>query len=359
MAHTTTSTPPRRSSATTLVPVARAAGKNEDHAAVLALLAGAFLLGILAMTAPTLLPYAGLGVVLLAGAATLGVTGMAYLTVAVASMLAAFVVRDLPARGPGLAAVVAAGFLAAFLHHARRPEFEAVVAREAALAEARDQVAARGELRLPTGWRAEVALHDPEDTAFARDYLLVAPPDGTGRIEAVLVVVAGDGRAGAGRALLLAGALNALLGTVSYPALLPAANAHLVRQGWPRGVASAAHVVLDPDSGRYWLSTAGQAPHAQFLAGSGRWSVPAVPGGSLLGVPNATYPVAEGRLTHGDALLLYTGRGAQGGAAVGLDRLLGEAERLVPRGFRGGVQALAERLGGEAEDRVLALLWRE
>ena len=43
---------------------------------------------------------------------------------------------------------------------------------------------------------------------------------------------------------------------------------------------------------------------------------------------------------------------------TGIDRLLGEAERLVPQGFAGGVERLVSRLSaGAADDRGLVLLW--
>ena len=70
-----------------------------------------------------------------------------------------------------------------------------------------------------------------------------------------------------------------------------------------------------------------------------------------------------GRLDRGDALLLYTdglvevpGRDLE----VGIDKLLGEAERLVPRGFRGGCDVLLERVAaGEGDDRGVVIVWRE
>jgi hypothetical protein len=66
----------------------------------------------------------------------------------------------------------------------------------------------------------------------------------------------------------------------------------------------------------------------------------------------------------GDALLLYTdgvveerGRDVE----VGLDRLLGAAEQLVPRGdFRGGAALLVDHVPARTDDdRAIVLLWRE
>jgi serine phosphatase RsbU (regulator of sigma subunit) len=64
----------------------------------------------------------------------------------------------------------------------------------------------------------------------------------------------------------------------------------------------------------------------------------------------------------GDALVLYTDGLVEiphRDLAVGIDKLLGEAERLVPRGFRGGADLLVRRVAGaSSDDRGLVLLWR-
>ena len=45
---------------------------------------------------------------------------------------------------------------------------------------------------------------------------------------------------------------------------------------------------------------------------------------------------------------------------VGIDKLLGEAERLVPRGFAGGGELLVSRVAGAStDDRGLVLIWRD
>lgn len=46
--------------------------------------------------------------------------------------------------------------------------------------------------------------------------------------------------------------------------------------------------------------------------------------------------------------------------AVGIDKLVGEAERLVRRGFRQGARLLIDRLAAaNNDDRALVLIWRE
>jgi serine phosphatase RsbU (regulator of sigma subunit) len=87
--------------------------------------------------------------------------------------------------------------------------------------------------------------------------------------------------------------------------------------------------------------------------------------GPLLGVlPKVSYPADEGVLRPGDALLLYTDgvvedRGRD--VDLGLDRLLGAAERLITRGdFTGAAAELVEGVPARNDDdRAVVLVWRE
>ena len=83
----------------------------------------------------------------------------------------------------------------------------------------------------------------------------------------------------------------------------------------------------------------------------------------MLGLlPDVDFGWVEGELRPYDALLLYTdgvvevpGRDL----AVGIDKLLGAAERLIPRGFDGGAVRLLQDVASTAtDDRALVLLWR-
>jgi len=236
---------------------------------------------------------------------------------------------------------------------------------EAMLVELRDLLRAQGEIpELPPTWQVEVSLRSAGGAAFAGDFVSssVTQSNGASRLELSLVDVSGKGVEAGTRALLLSGALGGLLGAVPPERFLMEANRYLLRQDWPEGFATALHVTLDLKSGEYALESAGHPPAVHFEAGSGQWRVSQVEG-PLLGVlPDVSYVQGRGMLGPGDALLLYTdglvevpGRDIE----VGLDRLLGAAERLVLRGFGGGAERLVDEVAaGALDDRALLLVWR-
>ena len=227
----------------------------------------------------------------------------------------------------------------------------------------RDRLQRQGQLpRLPRGWQAEAVLRPAGGGPFAGDFVVSSLTDGGRRLELTLVDVSGKGVEAGTRALLLSGALGGLLGSLHPQEYLPAANRYLDRQEWVEGFATAVHLVLDLVDGSFSVESAGHPPVAHFEAGTGRWRLLSCEGIVLGVVPEVTYVAEHGRLNRGDALLLYTdglvevpGREL----AVGIDKLLGEAERLVPRGFLGGGERLVEQVAGDStDDRGLVLIWR-
>ena len=232
---------------------------------------------------------------------------------------------------------------------------------EGVLVELRHRLEQQGRLpHLPAPWRAEATLRPAGGGPFAGDF--VAEPAGDGALEVVLVDVSGKGVAAGTRALLLSGALGGLLGAVPPGDFLPAANAYLDRQDWDEGFATAVHLWLDLADGRFAVDSAGHPPAAHFDAGTGRWSLVEAEGPALGLLPDVRYAPTAGRLEPGDALLLYTdglvevpGRDL----SLGIDKLLGEAERLVTRGFEGGGDVLVQRVAADSsDDRGLVLVWR-
>jgi serine phosphatase RsbU (regulator of sigma subunit) len=80
-------------------------------------------------------------------------------------------------------------------------------------------------------------------------------------------------------------------------------------------------------------------------------------------LPVVSYPPINGVLGHGDAMLLYTDglvETAERELSVGIDKLIGEAERLVTQGFRDGANYLLDRVMPDgSDDRALVVIWRE
>ena len=234
---------------------------------------------------------------------------------------------------------------------------------ESMLLELRDQLRRQGEVpELIGGWHADVAQRSAGGSTFGGDFLVSTLTDHGKRLELALVDVSGKGLDAGTRALLLSGALGGLLGAVAPERFLSAANEYLVRQEWDEGFATALHITIDLESGHYRLTSAGHPPAAHYSGGSGRWTL-VHQDGLVLGLqPDVQFAVAEGTLARFDALLLYTdglvevpGRDL----ALGIDRLLGAAEGLIPRGFEGGAELLVEAVAPVAsDDRAVVLIWR-
>lgn len=229
------------------------------------------------------------------------------------------------------------------------------------LLEVRDRLREQGVVPpLPPGWRVEVAIRSAGGAGFSGDFLVSSV--GPERVELALVDVSGKGADAGARALLLSGALGGLLGAVPPEQFLPAANDYLLRQQWDEGFATAVHLVVNLTSGGYRLQSAGHPPAAQFSAGTGYWTTSGASGPVLGVLRSASWRGDEGVLRRGDALLLFTdgvvevpGRDL----AVGIDRLLGEANRLVVSTFDGGAERLIDAVARDAsDDRAIVLLWR-
>ncbi|MCD0482760.1 PP2C family protein-serine/threonine phosphatase [Streptacidiphilus sp. ASG 303] len=217
---------------------------------------------------------------------------------------------------------------------------------------------------LPAGWHAEVALKPAGGQSFSGDFVVAARTGQDGSVlEAVVADVSGKGMDAGSRALLLSGAFGGLLGSLPPHDFLPAANGYLLRQEWEEGFATAVHLALDLDSGEYELLSAGHLPGMQMCAGAGRWEVKEAAEGPLLGIyDGAKFAGVRGRLDRGDVLMLCTdgmvevpGRDL----SEGMDRLMGEADRMVAGGFRGAAWRLIETVAKDVnDDRALLLVWR-
>ena len=239
------------------------------------------------------------------------------------------------------------------------------------LLELRQRLRVQGEVPpLPPGWGIEVELRPAYDSGMAGDFVAsrvheVDTPTGSHTVlDLVLVDVSGKGVHAGTRALLLSGALGGLLGAVPPGEFLAHANRYLLRQRWTEGFATAVYLRVDLRTGAYRVESAGHPPAAHLDAGSGTWKLS--PGrGPLLGVvPVVGHRPDTGVLRRGDAALLYSDgvvEDRQRDLEVGVDRLLGTAERLVPRGdYRGGAAFLVREVPTDTtDDRAVVMLWRE
>ena len=233
---------------------------------------------------------------------------------------------------------------------------------ESMLVDLRDRILSQGGVpELPGGWLAESALRSAGGTPFAGDFVVSTRPRHGTRVELAVVDVSGKGEQAGTRALLLSGAFGGLLGALPPEEFLPAANDYLLRQDWAEGFATAIHLSLDTATGEFEVRAAGHPPAAQLTAGTGRWIVHE-PEGPVLGlIEDAEFTVATGLLRPGDALLLYTDgmvETPRREIGLGIDRMLGQAERLLRGTFDGGADRLVESLGSENDDRALVLIHR-
>jgi hypothetical protein len=233
------------------------------------------------------------------------------------------------------------------------------------LVDLRDRLRALGRFpALPAGWHAESSIRPAYGDKFSGDFAVTSLSPDRGRLEVALVDLSGKGTRAGTRSLLFSGALGGLLGQVEPDRLLPAASRYLQRQGWSEGFASAVHVSVDLGSGEFTVGNAGHPAPFQFIAGSGRWLVHESVGGPVLGiVDGAPYPRRAGVIARGDALVLYTDgviESRRADLAVGIDRLMGSAERLITAGFQGGARRLSnEGKAGESDDRAVVMIWRD
>jgi hypothetical protein len=302
---------------------------------------------------------------ILAGGMLLWVRALRVLFAVVAVTTAYNVAAD--KAGPGIVAtIVVTAIFADVLARTRAKLGLQGLRGDQMLIELRDRIRAQGLLPpLGDGWGSDVVLRPAGGASFGGDFVVSACDGKT--LEVALVDVSGKGIDAGTRALLLSGAFGGLLGSVPRTEFLAACNAYLRRGRWSEGFVTAVHLSLDLNSGEYVIASAGHLPAVHFEAASGLWRITQARGivlgvvPDLRGVPTAS---EEGVLRPGDALILYTdGLVEAPGRDIdaGIDKLLGEADRLVTNGFRGGAGDLVtvmQRDVGSSDDCALVLIWR-
>lgn len=299
------------------------------------------------------------------GMNVLSIRQMLLLYIVVGFCLAVSLAGDRDMSVGRLGGIAVVGIVAAIvMFHAVRGQRLGVAATrgESMLIDLRDRLATQSRLPgLPSGWHAEAVMRSAGGASFSGDFIVAAKTHQGRMLEVVVVDVSGKGVNAGTRALLLSGAFGGLLGSLPPGDFLPAANEYLMRQEWGEGFATAVHLAVDLKTGEFEVRTAGHPPAVQFHAGAGRWSVHWTEGPVLGLIDAATYTVYSGRMSAGDVLLMYTDGLVETPTrdiAYGIDKLVGEAERLVQHGFVNGASRLVSSVDTESDDRALLLLHR-
>ncbi|WP_395107234.1 PP2C family protein-serine/threonine phosphatase [Actinomadura sp. SCN-SB] len=319
-------------------------------------------IGLISPVSRAWAPPSALVLTVLGGGLLLKVRSLGILLGLVAAMIAYNDWKDTREVGPGLIATMAvAAVLALTLARTRQKLGVQGLRGDSMLLELRDRLRRQGEMpALPEGWDSQVVLLQAGGSSFGGDFVVSASDDE--RLEVALVDVSGKGTDAGTRALMLSGAFGGLLGSLQPDRFLPACNTYLQRQSWDEGFVTAVHLVLDLKTGEYTIESAGHPPAVQFDAGTGTWRVGSAKGVVLGVVPDLRCVPEHGRLGPGDALLLYTDGLVESPGQdldAGIDRLLGEAERLVPEGFRSGAKELVQTMAATRDDDcALVLIWR-
>ncbi|MFB4307110.1 PP2C family protein-serine/threonine phosphatase [Actinomadura sp. GTD37] len=309
-----------------------------------------------------LAPSGALVLVVLGGGLLLKVRSLVALLGVVVAMTAYNAWQDVAAIGPGMIATLTiTAVLALTLARTRQQLGVQGLRGDSMLLELRDRLRRQGEMpELPDGWESQVVMLQAGGSSFGGDFV-VSSFDGDS-LEVALVDVSGKGTDAGTRALMLSGAFGGLLGSIQTDRFLPACNVYLQRQRWDEGFVTAVHVVVDLKTGEFTVESAGHPPAVQFDASSGEWRVSSAKGVVLGVVPDLNCVPERGTLRPGDALLLYTDGLVESPGSdldAGIDRLLGEAERLVPQGFGRGARELVETMAATRDDDcALVLIWR-
>jgi hypothetical protein len=338
---------------------------DREPAVLFSLLLVIVVVYVVRITLPGTIPLSLYVLPILLGGVALSVPSLLLVVIATgAALVGEGVVHDVSQLYLGVVFVVAITAVVAFGSARSRARLGVQgTVGESMLVDLRDRLRAQGEMPvLPRGWEVEVVHRSAGRSTFSGDFLVASRSTDGLVLEVALVDVSGKGLHAGTRALLLSGAFGGLIGSLPPAEFLPAANAYLLRQEWAEGFATAVYLVVDLGTGRYQVRSAGHPPAVHFHAGSGQWRILEATGG-LLGVfEKDDYVPAEGALRPGDALLLFTDgmvESRRRDLTDGIDKLQGEAERLVARGFRNGARRLIDAVASsDADDRALILLWR-
>ncbi|RYB96085.1 serine/threonine-protein phosphatase [Nocardioides glacieisoli] len=329
---------------------------------VVALVVATVAIGVTIWLLPSYTPLTTLLVPLVVSSLMLGPRQLPWFVLFVLLVLAiVVVVQDINVRVVLTVIIIFGLGLLVLLSSLRRSRLGvAGIQGEQMFVDLRDRILRQGGIpALPDEWYAAAELRSAGGTPFAGDFVVTSRVGN--RLDVAVVDVSGKGQAAGTRALLLSGAIGGLLSALPPRDFLAGANTFLLQQDWDEGFATAIHLSLDLDTGRYDLRSAGHPPAALRHAGSGRWEVIETEGPILGLMDGVDFAATSGEMRHGDALLLYTDGMVETRTrdiASGIDKMLGQAERLLRGQFEGGAERLIESLGSRSDDRALLLVHR-
>lgn len=300
----------------------------------------------------------------LAGGLLLKRKSLAFLLGVVAAVLV-FVayMLDFGQVGPGLLVTIGVTAVLSYLLSGLRERLGVQgLSGEMMLLDLRDRLRHQGRLpELPAGWGRTAVLRQAGGSSFGGDFVVSIRKDN--RLDVAVVDVSGKGVDAGTRALMLSGAFSGLIGAVRTADFLAHCNDYLMRNSGGEGFVTAVHLSVDLDTGEYQITSAGHPPALHYDSGGGLWSTTEAKGVVLGVIPEMTYTSTPGKLRPGDAIMLCTdGLIETPGEDLdaGIDRLLGEAERLVPQGFATGAGQIVETLSKDKnDDCALVVLWRD
>lgn len=233
---------------------------------------------------------------------------------------------------------------------------------EAFLVDLRDRLQAQGKVPpLPEGWDCQSAMIAAQGVSYAGDFLVADLSDDRKRLEVILVDVVGKGTGAGPAALQLAGALGGLIGALPPQELLRAVNAFLNRQRDDEAFATAVHLLVDLEDGRYQITSGGHPPALRWDTLAHVWVIDNARGTALGVLPEPDLHVSEGRLLPGGALMFYTdglveARGSDIDAGIAwLQRVARDA---VSHGFGGAARRIIKQVQSGDDDRAILILSR-
>jgi hypothetical protein len=265
------------------------------------------------------------------------------------------------ARAVAMVAFVVAVLLVLVVASRQRSGLPSMLS-EAFLVDLRDRLQAQGKVPpLPEGWDCQSAMLAAQGVAYAGDFLVADLSEDRLRFELILVDVVGKGTGAGPAALQFAGALGGLIGALPPRELLGAANAFLNRQADDEAFATAVHLLVDLEDGRYQITSGGHPPALRWDVSEQRWAIDNARGTALGVLPTPDLDVSEGELLPGEALMFYTdgvveARGSDIDAGIAwLQRVALEA---VGHGFEGAARRIIRQVESGDDDRAVLILSR-